>query len=299
MRILFATDGSPGAADALALILSSFRPTGVSRVEVVTVVPPDIEPAGPETEADRARTSATRATAQHHVERAVARLVDAGFPAVGEVLVGHVADRLIGHAGATGTDLIVVGTRGSAEQGRSMASSVSSKVVRYATTSVLVADRPTSMERIVVGADGSPEAAAALDLVAELPLRTPVHVTVATAYDILAPLHPSATSSIVAPADAAWEDALDVTGRRAAKVAEAACRRLTDRGVAATSAVVRGRPVSQLTEVATEVGADVIAVGHRGMAGIERFLLGSTSAALVETVPTNVLVARRSMARVG
>jgi nucleotide-binding universal stress UspA family protein len=296
MRILFATDGSPGAEDALALIVSAFSPSAVSRVEVATVVPPDVEPPAPGAADDPVRASATRELAQHHVDHAVARLANAGFSATGEILAGHVADRLIGHAGATGTDLIVLGTRGPVEPDRSLAASVSSKVARYATTSVLVVDRVLSLERIVLGSDGSPEADAAIDLVGRLGLKQTPHVTVLTAYDILAPLHARSASTIVEPAAAAWEDALAGTRHRATAVAEAAARRLSDRGIAATCCVVRGRPVTQLTAVAGEIGAGMIAVGHRGMAGVERFLLGSTSASLVEAIPTNVLVARRPMA---
>ena len=43
---------------------------------------------------------------------------------------------------------------------------------------------------------------------------------------------------------------------------------------------------------ASELAADLLVVGSRGLSGIERFLLGSTSAALVAHPPTSVLIAR-------
>ena len=39
MRFLFATDGSTGAGQALRLLTSSFEPSGVESVEVISVVP--------------------------------------------------------------------------------------------------------------------------------------------------------------------------------------------------------------------------------------------------------------------
>ena len=42
----------------------------------------------------------------------------------------------------------------------------------------------------------------------------------------------------------------------------------------------------------SELTADLLVVGSRGLSAIQRFFLGSTSAALVTQPPTSVLVAR-------
>jgi nucleotide-binding universal stress UspA family protein len=44
--------------------------------------------------------------------------------------------------------------------------------------------------------------------------------------------------------------------------------------------------------LAAELSADLITVGSRGLSGVERFLLGSTSDELVVSARTSVLVVR-------
>ena len=56
--------------------------------------------------------------------------------------------------------------------------------------------------------------------------------------------------------------------------------------------MLHGRARDVLPTVALEIGAQLIAVGSRGLSAVERFFLGSTSAALVTQPPTNVLIVR-------
>jgi nucleotide-binding universal stress UspA family protein len=58
-----------------------------------------------------------------------------------------------------------------------------------------------------------------------------------------------------------------------------------------TSSVL-GRPASAIIEAATSFGADLIVVGSRGYGTIERMVLGSVSAEVVDHAPCPVLFAR-------
>ena len=77
-------------------------------------------------------------------------------------------------------------------------------------------------------------------------------------------------------------------------MAEVATRRLLDRGATAVGRTARGPAHQELATFVREMSVDLLVVGSRGLSAIERFMLGSTSAALVGQPPTNVLVARRS-----
>jgi nucleotide-binding universal stress UspA family protein len=84
-----------------------------------------------------------------------------------------------------------------------------------------------------------------------------------------------------------------VEARHAAQViADEAASRLETAGLPASGHALRGRASRQLEILAAELGADLIVVGSRGLSGVQRFLLGSTSDELVFSARTSVLVAR-------
>jgi len=55
---------------------------------------------------------------------------------------------------------------------------------------------------------------------------------------------------------------------------------------------VRSDPADALIEVAGEVHADLLVVGNRGMAGIQRLLLGSVANRISHHSPCTLLIVR-------
>jgi nucleotide-binding universal stress UspA family protein len=53
-----------------------------------------------------------------------------------------------------------------------------------------------------------------------------------------------------------------------------------------------GRPENALVEVARRDAADLVVVGHRGISGIQRLLLGSVGEHVTSHAPCSVLVVR-------
>ncbi len=295
LRVFFATDGSTGAVDAMQMLIASFEPGGVEEIEVLAVAPqvtrwpgPGREDHGPSLVLDAAHRAAAEAT----VKAAVDRLEAAGFRAWGTVLGGHPAKTIVLHAAIELPDLIVVGTRGLGKLQRQVVGSVSGKVARYAPTSVLVAWTADPIRRIVLGYDGSPDADLALELVAGLPFRSTVTVTVCAAYEVVAPLASGVAPTMVGEVHAAHQADLREARAAAEAIATDAARRLSERGLLAEPRASHGAPRDQLTVAASEQSADLLVVGSRGLSAIQRFFLGSTSAALVTHPPTSVLVAR-------
>lgn len=288
MRILIATDGSPGADTALELVASSFDPAGVEAVDIVTVA--TRAAAGGALEAATGQPAPSAASGL--VEAARARLAGVGFDAAGEVLVGHPAEEIVQRAGRDAVDLLVLGTRGLGFAQRLFAGSVSSKVTRHAPVPVLVADRAGPIRRVLVAYDGSAPADAAARLAGALPFRGIVEYTVATVYSAMAPLTSGIAPTMIVLAEQAYAEELAEAAQHARAVAEAGAEIIRAAGSPARAVTVSGSPLVRLTGIAAEIDADLIVVGDRGRSGIQRFLLGSTSAALVTSPPTNVLVVR-------
>ena len=292
LRVLLATDGSPGAAEACELLASSFRPAGLE-VDVMAVVGHRSEPDSVRLEPSAAvLNERERETAAQHVRTAAGLLGAAGFSTTETVRDGHPAETILSQAAATGTDLIVLGTRGLSGLRRVVVGSVSGKVARYAHTPVLVARTAGPIRTIVLAYDASPDADRALDLVSRLPLTGKPQVIVCSAYDVIKPLGSGLAPTMVAQVRRAYHDSLRWAHEAAETMAAGARQRLVEQGISAVHRTVRGRPHEQLAIVARESAADLIVVGSRGLSAVQQFLLGSTSAALVLHPPTSVLVAR-------
>jgi nucleotide-binding universal stress UspA family protein len=120
---------------------------------------------------------------------------------------------------------------------------------------------------IVVGTDGSPAARAAVRAGLELLRPGGEGLAVVCAY---------------APAARAEAEA---TLEAAASVAHA-------RGVPVRTYAREGDPADAILDVAEERGADLVVVGHRGLTGARRFLLGSVPHRVSHHAPCSVLIVR-------
>jgi nucleotide-binding universal stress UspA family protein len=280
------------------MLIASFEPGGVAEIDVLAVVPQVIRWPGPGREDHgpiRIIDVAHRAAAEATVAAAVERLEKAGFHASTSVLAGHPAETIVLHATEVLADLVVVGTRRLGAFRRPVVGSVSSKVARYAPVSVLVARSALPIRRIVLGYDASPDADRAIDLVASLPFRRVDSVTVRTVYESFAPPTSGVAPTMGDQVREAYRAELREARAAAQAVAADGSRLFHERGVRAGHRAIRGTPHERLSLAARESSADLLVVGSRGQSGIERFFLGSTSAALVAHPPTSVLVARRKL----
>jgi nucleotide-binding universal stress UspA family protein len=67
---------------------------------------------------------------------------------------------------------------------------------------------------------------------------------------------------------------------------------LAARGFKVSTSIVQGEPRSKIVDVARNWRADLIFVGSHGRRGLERFLMGSVSEAVVHHAPCSVQVVR-------
>jgi nucleotide-binding universal stress UspA family protein len=139
---------------------------------------------------------------------------------------------------------------------------------------------------VVVGTDGSPTAQQAVTHAAELALACGGRLTIVSAYT----RHEANPGELEAPLDDS-SVATDAAGAQDHVVAA------QDLARAAGLTELRGRteagdPAAVLLDVASEVGADVIVVGSRGMAAPSRFLLGSVPNRVSHHAGCDVVIVR-------
>lgn len=140
--------------------------------------------------------------------------------------------------------------------------------------------------QVVVGTDGSATAEDAVRTAAGMAAAFGARLTVVTAF-----AHdPDAEAELQAsvPEDVRWA----LTDRTQAEE-KAQHGRALAKEAGATDVVVatdEGPPADVLLAVATDVGADLLVVGSRGMTGASRFVLGSVANTVSHHAPCDVLV---------
>lgn len=192
-------------------------------------------------------------------------------------------------------DLIVVGSHGHTALGRFFLGSISNKVLTEASCSVRIARGKIEVDpvpsRIVIGFDGSSGALAAVEAVAARNWREQSEVCLIAVAD---PLIPTAVGLFVPPVSSWVEEEMKSESERIKKLAEESLEVLRSKNLAAEVKVFAGNPKQILVEEAGKWHADSIFVGaNRYGSRIERFLLGSVSAAIAARAACSVEVVRK------
>lgn len=281
MRIVCPSDGSAQAAAAIDKVIATLMPEDVM-VELLGVAGDGAH----ETDSAGHRTARLEA----HLAGERERLEAAGFSVETSLGSGAAAARILAYLDTVGPDLVVVGSGPPGGQG--LSGRAAAAVARSATVPVLIARDGLPVTGVVLGYDESPDADAALALLARLPWRSPPTVHVCSTWEVGDTILPSALGDeAVEPHEAPLQDLLE-SRLAGLDIAREAAGRLRSDGILAVPHVRRGRPSAELEIVADEAAAGLIAVGSRGLSSAERFLLGSTSDELVATARTSVLIVR-------
>jgi len=314
MKILIGYDGSECADAALDDLTQAGLPASgefhVMSVAEVWLPPPPpssyeiIEEARnatspAELQRDFSRHCAAAKEALVLAERARDRVL-AKFPnwkVSADASCGSPAWELVEKADKWNPDLIVVGSHGRTALGRFVLGSVSQRVLTEARTSVRIArgrvEEPNSPVRIIVGTDGSGASDAALRAVAarQWPPRSEIKVIMVDdplAPDFLGKLIPSVGKMIEEDRqeERAWVE----------KISKQSLDILRQSGIKVTCELREGDPKQELCKAAEEWNAGCIFVGSAGFSNrIERFVLGSISAAVAARAHCSVEVVRKGV----
>ena len=198
-------------------------------------------------------------------------------------------------------DLVVVGAQGHSFLSRLVLGSISQCVLTEAHCSVRIGrgsiELDAGPERIVIGFDASRGADRAVDAVAARAWRAGTEVRLIT---VVEPALPTAIGRFVTPVRAAVTE-INISERTIIeRAAAAAIRKLEGAGLCTDFRVSDGNPKHVLPEEAEKWGADCIFVGANAWGSrIERFLIGSTSAAVAARAHCSVEVIRAKLAAPG
>ena len=192
--------------------------------------------------------------------------------------------------------LLVVGSQGLDALDRFMLGSVSTRLIHHANCPVLVVKGEAApLRRITLTTDGSAASAKALAFVLSKfqPERStgeggrvPIHVSVVhvMARQRLAPL----TIRMTVP----WIKSEKKVKEAGHKLVEQSAQKLIKAGFTAEPVCKIGNPAEEIMKVAFKHHADLIVMGAKGLAAIDRFLLGSVSTRVVQHANCAVLVVR-------
>jgi nucleotide-binding universal stress UspA family protein len=288
VKVLLATDGSGGAALAEGLVGSLRWPEG-TEIVVLRMALPIFAGGDLPADAYTALHEKRQRDANEHLAKIGAELGREGLVVSTRVRLGRSASGIVEEARRLEADLIVLGSRGLGPFKSAVLGSVAAEVVDHSPCPVLVA-RASEVRGVVVGADGSSEAAIAQAIVSEWPVfhGLPVHVVAVAAIPPV--VSGNLGPHIAASADEAW--AVETIRAGAQRIADEAAEHLRAAGARVDTAVRGGDPAHQLIEAATEAGADLIVTGSRGATGLGRLLLGSVARGVLQHAPCSVMIVR-------
>lgn len=311
MRILIGYDGSDFSAAAIEDLRRAGLPAGcearvISVADIWPSLPPQtFAPLDPQAMAQmtpiRRRAHTLAQSAMQDAKELAAQGADllrsrfSGWNISSEAVAGSTATVLVEQARSWKADLIVVGSEGRGAIGRAMLGSVSHGVLTHAPCSVRIGRRgkradiaPDVPVRMVIGLDGSPNAAAALNAVCQRVWPGGTEVRAVIALDLrLTTIVPSLSP------DFSWPLAVDTESQEwPRQAADAAVTELKRAGLTASAVVREGDPKRVLIEESDAWPAECIVVGARGMSRIQGFLLGSVSSTVAARASCSVEVVR-------
>ncbi len=140
--------------------------------------------------------------------------------------------------------------------------------------------------RVLVGYDGSDNATRALNRAIEIARQSNGELRIAVVADTTSFTASAATGGVYRRYD-------EKTRENAKNLVDAALDAAKAAGLRDVyGSVEEGQPADMILTLATEYKADLIVVGRRGIRGLERFLMGSVSSAVINHAKCDVLVVK-------
>jgi nucleotide-binding universal stress UspA family protein len=287
MKTLLAVDGSDNSYEAVHIMKYIARAEQLALLHALEVP----RPAYPEMAMIPEAAEELYKTLEQSMKEDGERLLDrvqsllplhAG-PTTKHLKIGSPAGVILSMAEEQKADLIVMGARGLGPVKERLLGSVSHRILTLAPCATLIVNGPVkAMKQILLPLEGSSDAEAAVRFLQLKPFHEAVELTLMT---ILPWNEPPWPSSAAEAAAAAATEMLETQ----TEYIEAVAERLCAIGYKAHGVALLGTPATMILQQATTLRTDLILMGTRGRKGITRFVLGSTSHAVLHKTPCPVL----------
>jgi nucleotide-binding universal stress UspA family protein len=285
LRVLIASDGSPSAERAIALVRGVSWPAGTEFRSITVTAPVPVLVA--------AALVADLPPTPPEVKRQIRSLDGRDIEIV--VREGRAATRIVEEAGDWGADLIVLGSHGHGPLRSALLGSVAAEVVDHAPGAVLVARTP-SADRVLLAEDGSDTAAAAGAFLARVPSLAGRELRVVSVAHIQAPLDSGIVPHLRELARHEHAETVEAARERHEQLAATRVRSLGRTSARVAQDVRVGDPAEEILKVAVEHHAELVVLGSHGRTGLQRVLLGSVARKVLLHAHCSVLIVRRPTA---
>lgn len=279
LNILLADDGSLNARSAAQLLadLPHDRECLITALRVFTPI-----------------EGAEYATVEAEAEKTKNLLKSRHLHFHSELMLGYPSEKIIEYAGEHNPDLIVMGAKGAGLLD-GLLGSVAANVVHSGRWPVLIVRPPyRGLKRVLLVTDGSPASQYTCDFLGSFQLPGEANVEVMHVLPLLRRVYavePYGVSTITIPPeeDARFQHDEELKGKL---LLDSVRELLAEHGLAASTVLLRGDPLTEIVKYAREQECDLIVCGSRGAGNLTGWLLGSVSRELVQHAPCSVLVVR-------
>lgn len=216
------------------------------------------------------------------LEQAVSIAAQDGQTLTTHMFEGDRVDRLLECAKRIRADAIVIGTRGKGRGIDRLFGSTTRGLFRRATLPVIVVSpfyeppRKKSIDRILVGFDGSAAAREAAKAACEIALQRNADIDFVYVVD----------------ADRTPQSDADDAQALGALVLSAAAQSAAKQKITSKQYVLRGRVHEAISQFARRHDSDLIVLGTHGRTGFDRLIMGSVAEAVASSSPVPVCVVR-------
>ena len=197
--------------------------------------------------------------------------------------IGNPAEVVLETVRSAHADVVAIGSRGRGRLTEMFLGSVSHRVVQHSDcASLVVRNDPGRIRRALIAIEGQEDAVRLRSWLTAHRFNEPVELSLLSVVPI-----PHLSDPTVAVGYAAWTDEIEKYAQEQIRETADALSSLYN---VTTTQVVKGDAADQIAKLSQD--AQLVAIGSHGRRGMERFLLGSVSHAVLHRVSCPVLVIR-------
>ena len=285
MRVVIAVDWSDQAFNAVQVTCRLFTPDELTLIHGVDTRPfesPIMAP--PVAKQAAAELRQALIDAGEKLLKQSSELVPSTVKSIRRLYqIGNPADIVLETVRSAHAELVAVGTRGRGRMAEMFLGSVSHRVVQHTTcSSLIVRGDPGRIQRVLLAIEGQEDAIRLRGWLSTHRFNERVEFSVMSVVPV-----PHLGDPTLAYGYAAWTDEMEKYAKQQVQETADALSSLYKVG---STQVVKGDAADQIAKASQD--AQLVVIGSHGRKGMERFLLGSVSHAVLHHVTCPVLLIR-------